>query len=147
MPKDDQKKILEIQNELLSLSKERTTYSAIRTYMNAERTLSVWIRTSLSIMIFGIAIDRFGLIAQGLSNHPKSLFGHPSTPTSLLGLLLVIFSVIMAFFAGWRFLAFSRKYKKEFPLPPHHRIWLPPTYAFMMVIFGVFLAFFMWIIH
>ncbi|HLR37765.1 MAG TPA: DUF202 domain-containing protein [Chitinophagaceae bacterium] len=147
MENNHQNKVLKIQQELLALSKQRTNYSAFRTYLNAERTLSVWVRTSLSIMVFGIAIDRFGLIIRGLSYHPNSLLGHPSTPTSIMGLGVVIFSVIMAFFSGLRFITFSRRYKKEFPLPRKHRIWLPPTYAFMIVLFGSILALFLWGIY
>ncbi|HEX5340185.1 MAG TPA: DUF202 domain-containing protein, partial [Gammaproteobacteria bacterium] len=51
-----------LMQKLIELSAERSEMSAERSYMNAERTLSVWLRTALSLMIFGIAIDRFGLM-------------------------------------------------------------------------------------
>src|SRR5699024_3474979 len=97
-----QKEILNIQKELLKQSDLRTDMSATRSYHNAERTLSVWIRTALSAMIFGLAIDRFGLMLRGVSEHPQTLFGHPSTPTTITGAFLVLFSVIMSLSAGLR---------------------------------------------
>lgn len=70
------KKILEIQQSIFALSSQRTelatsrtALAATRTYLSAERTLSVWIRTSLAAMVFGIAIDRFGL----MFGTPKSI--------------------------------------------------------------------------
>lgn len=137
---------LQAMQQLVILSEKRTKMSAMRTYMNAERTLSVWIRTALASMIFGIAIDRLGLMLRGLSTHPKTIFGHPSTPTTLTGAALVLFSIMMALSAGLRFLAFTNRYKKEFVFPFYHKAWLPLTYAFMIVLFGTALIILMgWI--
>src|SRR5690625_5799366 len=65
--------------ERSKMSNDRTLLSATRSYMNAERTLSVWVRTALSAMIFGIAIDRWGLMATGKSIHPNTLLDRKST--------------------------------------------------------------------
>ena len=130
--------------QLVELSERRTQMAAARTYMNAERTLSVWVRTALSAMIFGIAIDRLGLMTRGLAAHPPTLFGHPSTPTTLIGTALVLFSILMSLSAGLRFMAFSRAYKKTFTLPAHHKTGLPLTYALMVVLFGIALTLLMW---
>lgn len=169
-----QNEVLKIQKELLEMSKERTAMSkdrsemsadrskmsadrsemssnrsemsAQRSYMNNERTLSVWVRTSLSAMIFGIAIDRYGLMIRGLSKHPNTLFGHASTSTSLIGAALILLSVLMALTAVWRFLIFIKRYKKEFSPPYNYSGWLPAIYAFMVVIFGTGMFVFMWFI-
>lgn len=146
MAESTSERVLEIQEKLLALSKKRTQMSATRSYMNAERTLSVWVRTALSTMIFGIAIDRFGLMLRGLSQHPNTIFGHPSTPTTLIGAGLILFSVLMAFSAGWRFVVYTKRYRKDFDLPYHYRVWLPATYAFMVVFFGIALLFILWVI-
>src|SRR5690348_18444160 len=61
-------------------SAERSEMSAERSYMNAERTLSVWTRTALSLMIFGIAADRFGLL---LRHEPWPHTGRPLLPNPL----------------------------------------------------------------
>lgn len=135
---------LKAMQKLVELSEKRTQMSAGRTYMNAERTLSVWIRTALSAMIFGIAIDRLGLMLRGVSGYPHSPLGPPGATSTITGSVLVIFSVLMSLSAGIRFIAFSRQYKKEFIIPAHHKIWLPVTYAFMVVFFGTVLAILMW---
>ncbi len=145
MAKDEnQDASIEAMKTLVALSEKRTKMSAMRTYMNAERTLSVWVRTALSSMIFGIAIDRLGLMLHDISTHPQGLFGHPSTPTTLAGAALVLFSIVMSLTAGIRFIAFASHYRKEFELPYHHKGWLPVTYAFMIVFFGLALIILMW---
>jgi hypothetical protein len=48
--------------EQITIMKRLVEMSAERSYMNAERTLAVWVRTALALMIFGIAVDRFGLL-------------------------------------------------------------------------------------
>lgn len=61
-----------LMKRLVRMSAERTQLSAERTYMIAERTLSVWVRTALALMVFGIVIDRFGLLLRrmpGVSDH------------------------------------------------------------------------------
>lgn len=129
---------------LVELSRERSRMSATRSYMNAERTLSVWLRTALSAMIFGLAIDRFGLYFRGLSHHPATLFGQPSTLSTLTGSALVAFSVVMSLSAGLRFIIFARHYGREFPYPAYHTGWLPFSYALMIAGFGIVVAIMMW---
>ncbi|HEX6612832.1 MAG TPA: DUF202 domain-containing protein, partial [Rhodanobacteraceae bacterium] len=76
-------------------SAERSEQSAERSYMNAERTLSVWTRTALSLMIFGIAVDRFGLL---LRHEPWPHAGSPMLPNPLStvgGAILVALGVFM----------------------------------------------------
>ncbi len=143
--------ILEIQKQLLALSEkrsqlsnQRTKMAATRCYMNAERTLSVWVRTSLAAMIFGIAIDRFGFMIKGNTLHAGTLFNYPNTSTTVIGAILILFSVLMSLSAGWRFIIYTKHYRKEFPLPYHHPTWLPITYAAMVVFFGSLLFLFVW---
>lgn len=143
MPEEEIKTQLEGMLKLVELSKLRTEQSAGRTYMNAERTLSVWIRTALAAMIFGIAIDRLGLMLDEMPGHLSRL-AHPDRSLRVTGAVLVVFSIIMALSSGWRFMAFAKSYKKEFPFPAHHRVWLPVTYAFMVVLFGAALLVLMW---
>lgn len=58
--------------EQIALMKRLVRMSAERTQLSAERTLSVWVRTALALMVFGIVIDRFGLLLRrmpGVSDH------------------------------------------------------------------------------
>lgn len=147
MPDDEIKSQLEGMKKLIALSQQRTQMSAMRNYMNAERTLSVWVRTALAAMIFGIAIDRLGLMLYQIPGYiVRGNLSHPDTPSKVTGIVLVLFSMLMALSSGIRFVAFTRSYKKEFPLPAYHKSWLPAVYTFMIVFFGMaLLAVMLWI--
>lgn len=139
MPEEQNKTQLEGINILVKLAEEqkvmaiqRTELSAQRSYQNAERTLSVWLRTALAAMIFGIAIDRFGLMLSGSAKISENR-------SLLLGALLIFFSILMAISAAFRFIGFSQKFKKEHKLPPYHTSSLPVTYSLMITIFGIIL--------
>lgn len=138
MPDDEIKSQLEGMKKLIELSQKRTQMSAMRSYMNAERTLSVWVRTALASMIFGIAIDRLGLMLYQIPEHiVRGHLLHPDIPSKATGIVLVVFSMLMALSSGIRFIAFTRSYKKEFPLPAYHKTWLLTVYALMVVFFGM----------
>lgn len=140
----DQGEIAGLIRALAASQRQLLTLSAGRSYMNTERTLAVWLRTALSSMIFGIAIDRLGLFLQGLSHHPDTLLGQPSTPSTLIGSALVVFAVAMALSAGYRFIAYARLYRHEFPFPAYHDAWLPAVYAAMVALFGAALLALTW---
>lgn len=118
-------------------SAERSEQSAERSYMNAERTLSVWTRTSLSLMIFGIAVDRFGLL---LRHEPWSRVGNPLLPnplSTLGGMILVALGVLMVGTCGVRYLAYARNYRKAHAWPPWHAPYLAFTFAVLVALFGI----------
>lgn len=136
-----QETLVRLAQERTELSKERnrlaglrTKMSAHRSYMNTERTLSVWIRTALAIMVFGIAVDRFGLML----NIPETtavLFW--SSPSAAIGAGLVVLSMIMVTTAALKFLRSSKQFKSEHQLPPYHSITLPVFYATMVDLVGI----------
>jgi uncharacterized membrane protein YidH (DUF202 family) len=143
MPDDEIKDQLDGMKKLVELAKIRTNQSAERNYQNAERTLSVWIRTAIGAMIFGIAIDRLGLMAYEIPKDAGAHFGVPDTPSTIIGIVLVIYSIVMAVVCGVRFLAYVKDYKKQYALPVHHNEWLPAIAAFLAAFFGVALLLFM----
>lgn len=130
------------------LSQSRTTLANERTYMNYERTLSVWVRTSLAVMIFGIAIDRLSLMFYELP--PDQLSLNPASihlPSTVTGIILVGFSILMALFSGLRFVYLAKRYKnKGYDFVTPHKTWLPAIFAFMIALFGcVLLVLMLWI--
>lgn len=129
-------KQLEIMNQLAEFSKDRSQMSAERNYMNAERTLSVWIRTALAAMIFGLAIDRFGLMVHEVPATRRLNLQHPDLLTHIAGFVLVIYSMVIALFSAVRYWLNCREYRKEFKIPLFHKAWLPTFYALMVVLFG-----------
>lgn len=119
-------------HELVELSLQRS-------YMNTERTLAVWTRTALSLMIFGIAVDRFGL----LMNHPPWHVAAtsdllPNPLSTLGGVVLVALGVLILLAAGFRFLAYGLKWYRENDRKVwYHTPWLAFTFAMLMAAFGI----------
>jgi len=128
---------------LVELSQIRTAQSAQRSYQNAERTLSVWIRTAIGAMIFGIAIDRLGLMAYEIPQYTGARFHTSDMPFLMMGVALTAYSIVMALTFGIRFLVYARHYKEQYPIPDFHHEWPPAIAAFMVAVFGAALLFFM----
>lgn len=126
------------------MSADRSEMSEARTYLNAERTLSVWVRTALSLMILGLAVDRFGLfLAQtpGTPSRTALPFGRPflDALSTWAGLSLVALGVVMVVTTGSRFLAYARTWRKQHELPAYHGPYLATFFALMVALFGLLL--------
>ncbi len=132
MAEDDKKPQLEVANELVELSLQRS-------YMNTERTLAVWTRTALSLMIFGIAVDRFGLLMRHPPWHVANLGDLLPNPLSTLGgVILVAMGVVILLTAGFRFLAYGIKWQRVNPRHVwYHTPWLAFSFAMLMAAFGI----------
>lgn len=128
-------------NLQIQVARRLVELSLQRSYMNTERTLAVWTRTALSLMIFGIAVDRFGL----LLNHPPWHVTHiadllPNRLSTIGGVVLVAMGVLILLAAGFRFLAYGRRWYRENPLKvPYHTPWLAFSFAMLMAAFGIVL--------
>jgi len=143
MPDDEIKTQLDGMKKLVELSQMRTVQSAQRCYQNAERTLSVWVRTAIGAMIFGIAIDRLGLMAYEIPKDAGARFLPSDVPFMLMGMVLIIYSIVMALVFGIRFLVYARDYKKQYSIPDFHNEWPPVISAFLVAVFGAALLLFM----
>ena len=116
-----------------------TELSMQRSYMNTERTLAVWTRTALSLMIFGIAVDRFG----ELMRHPPwhvvdqaAVWPHLLSTAS--GAVLVALGVLILLATGIRFLLYGRKWHQEIRRHVwYHSPWLAFSFAMAMAGVGV----------
>src|SRR5699024_2514401 len=96
------------------LAKDRTELAVERTYMNYERTLSVWVRTSLAVMVFGIAIDRLSVMLYKLpADKLTENIASAQYPSTVIGIVLIAFSVLMALFSGFRFILLANQYKNK----------------------------------
>ena len=122
---------------LVELSQERSQMSSERTFMNAERTLSVWIRTALGLMIFGIAVDRFELILRQLPQAPAHRHIASSGLSTWAGAALIALSVLMAVSTGWRFVLYAIAYRRVWRQPPRHGPYLGPIFAALVALFGI----------
>ncbi len=123
----------ELSLERTRLAGQRNEMSSQRTYLNAERTLSVWVRTSLAVMVVGIAIDRFGLFLGEQPHTPDEI-----DPTSTgVGVGLVALGVLMALLTAGRFLSYAAHYRRHHEVPHRHGPFLAPFFAALVAIFGI----------
>ncbi|TAN05394.1 MAG: DUF202 domain-containing protein [Rhodanobacteraceae bacterium] len=122
-----------------STAHELVELSLQRSYMNTERTLAVWTRTALSLMIFGIAVDRFGL----LMNHPPWRVADlsdllPNPLSTLGGVVLVAMGVLILLATGFRFLAYGLKWHRQNPRYVwYHTPWLAFSFSMLIAAFGI----------
>lgn len=127
--------------EQIRLMKRLIEMSAERSYMNGERTLSVWIRTALELMIFGIAIDRFGLMLRQMPSLQSHRSLSPHDLSTWGGGALIALGVVMALSTGTRFLVFAISHRRVHRLPAHHGPYLGPIFAALVALFGIALLF------
>ena len=126
-------------NPHVAATRELVELSLQRSYMNTERTLAVWTRTALSLMIFGIAVDRFGLLLR----HPPWRVADtrqllPNPLSTLGGIVLVGMGVAILLAAGFRFLAYGIKWYRLNPRRVwYHTPWLAFSFAMLMAAFGI----------
>lgn len=123
----------------VQVARELVELSLQRSYMNTERTLAVWTRTALSLMIFGIAVDRFGLLMNHPPWHVADLSRLLPNPLSTLGgVVLVAMGVAILLAAGVRFLAYGLKWYRLNPRKvAYHTPWLAFSFAMLMAAFGI----------
>ncbi|HET7299432.1 MAG TPA: DUF202 domain-containing protein [Oleiagrimonas sp.] len=112
-------------------------------YFAAERTLSSWVRTALSLMVLGIALDRFGLLLHRIPGgkaygelHGNVLLDGLSLWT---GAGLVVMGIFMAAATGLRFLGYAHAWRRRHCLPPCHGPYLATFFALMTAVFGALL--------
>ncbi|MGH8127854.1 MAG: YidH family protein [Gammaproteobacteria bacterium] len=128
-----------LMKRMVAMSAQRTEQSAERCYQNTERTLSTWVRTALSLMVFGIAIDRFDLLLRKAPMHYSYAHLNVDTLSHWGGAALVVFGVLVAITTGLRFLIYALAYRRVHGSPDHHGPYLAPAFAFLAAIFGILL--------
>ncbi|HET7267869.1 MAG TPA: DUF202 domain-containing protein [Oleiagrimonas sp.] len=125
------------------MSADRSEMSETRSYHNAERTLSVWVRTAMSLMVLGIAMDRFGLLLHRIPGGKRYAHLHSNELLNALsmwtGAALVVLGIFMALITGARFVAYAKDWKRNHRLPPHHGPYLAAFFALMTAFFGILL--------
>ncbi|MGN6764173.1 MAG: YidH family protein [Rhizobiaceae bacterium] len=144
MAEEHEAKQIEMMRQMVAFAEKQTDYSLersemseVRSYQNAERTLSVWVRTSLALMICGLAIDRFGLVVDGSAGAARGLLLDRISTWTSIGLVLL--GVVMVLATGLRFFAYSRTWRRRHQPPPFHGPYLASFFAVMVAIFGIVL--------
>lgn len=150
MPEQDEPQQIQMMQRMVALAEKQTALSVdrsemseVRSYHNAERTLAVWVRTALSLMIVGLAIDRFGLLLYRAPGGPHSnplahglLIDDASTGTCVA---LIVLGIVMVLATGIRFLAYAKTWGGRHRFPAHHGPYLASFFAVMVALFGIVL--------
>lgn len=119
---------------LVEQSYERSEWSAGRSYLNSERTLSILIHTAVALMVFGIAIDRFGLLLHRL---PWSIVHGPLDTPARESMALIALGALLALVAGVRYFPFITAYRRNRHMPLRFGSYLPAVFALLVAAYGV----------
>jgi inner membrane protein YidH len=130
MPEHQEPEQIEMMQRLVEMSAQRT-------YLNAERNLLVWIRTALSLMIFGIAVDRFGLLLRRLPLPPLREHISPNTLSTSGGAALVGLGMLLALVSGFRYVVYARSYRRTHTWPYRHGPNFGFVSALLVALFGI----------
>lgn len=108
-------------------------------YMNVDRTLATWTRTSLSLVVLGVIVDRYGVLVTAPRPHP----GTPLAPDPLYsigGIALLALGTLMALATLIRHRAYHRRWNRVFaefgPFGP----WLATAFSAGVVAAGLVLT-------
>ena len=106
-------------------------------YHNVDRTLATWTRTALSLIVFGIVVDRFGLLLA--HNHPAHVgtWLAPNPASTLAGIVLVALGIFIVVTASIRHQAYRSIWNRIHRRPWHHGPFLAFTFAVMVATFGI----------
>ncbi|MGH8116004.1 MAG: YidH family protein [Rhodanobacteraceae bacterium] len=106
-------------------------------YMNVDRTLATWTRTALSLIAFGVVVDRFGLLLMG--NAPTHLGTRlAQNPLSTVGgLSLIAIGVFVALSTGIRHQAYRRIWIREYGHAAWRGPWLAFVFSMMTAVVGL----------
>ncbi|MGB3757995.1 MAG: DUF202 domain-containing protein [Rivularia sp. (in: cyanobacteria)] len=113
--------------------------SRLREHLANERTFLAWLRTSISLIGFGLAIARFSLFLRQLQTTTArqtvediSVFNSEN-----LGLSLVIVGVIVIALAAWRYNRVFRQIERADYRPSRLFIWFLSTIIMLLGILSI----------
>ncbi len=78
-----------------------------------ERTLLAWIRTSIAVIAFGVAINRFSLFLMEINQAVPEVRLAANRHVAALGAGLVVLGIVMMVGALWHYLRVSRSIDAE----------------------------------
>lgn len=82
-----------------------------RVFFAAERTLLAWSRTSITVMVFGFVVERFGLLAKLLL--PRGGEFIERGISFWVGLLFILFGVALSLISTTQYLRVLKTLRKE----------------------------------
>ncbi|MEL6165099.1 MAG: DUF202 domain-containing protein [Cyanobacteria bacterium J06628_3] len=113
--------------------------SRLREHLANERTFLAWLRTSISLIGFGLAITRFSLFLRQLqtTTAQKVAKNYSIFNSENLGLCLVIVGVIVIALAAWRYNRVFRQIERADYRPSRLFIWFLSTTVMLVGILSI----------
>ena len=108
-----------------------------RVFFAAERTLLAWSRTSITVMVFGFVVERFGLLAKMLL--PKGAEIIERDISFWIGLVFILFGVTLSLVSTMQYLRVLKTLRKE-EVPEGYWLHLGVVTNVMLGVLGILVA-------
>jgi putative membrane protein len=108
-----------------------------RVFFAAERTLLAWSRTSITVMVFGFVVERFGLLANLML--PKSGEFVGRSVSFWIGLLFILFGVTLSVVSTAQYLRVLKTLKRG-EIPEGYWLHLGVVTNLMLGVLGILVA-------
>ena len=105
-------------------------------YLANERTFLAWIRTSISIIVFGFVVSRFGIMMHGFFNAHSSINIKESRTSMLIGMGFMVFGIVTTLIATIRYRLMLNSIEAEDFKP---NTFIAALMGFFTALFGVVL--------
>ncbi|MEM9927406.1 MAG: DUF202 domain-containing protein [Cyanobacteria bacterium P01_D01_bin.50] len=113
--------------------------SRLREHLANERTFLAWLRTSIALIGFGLAIARFGLFLRQpqITTTQQILQNHPVFNSENLGLSLVVVGILVIALAAWRYNRVFRQIERADYQPNRSLIWFLSSIVIFLGILSI----------
>jgi putative membrane protein len=111
-----------------------------RVFFAAERTLLAWSRTSITVMVFGFVVERFGLLAKMLL--PKGGEIIERGISFWIGLVFILFGVTLSVLSTMQYLRVLKTLRKE-EVPEGYWLHLGVITNIVLAILGLLVTFYL----
>jgi putative membrane protein len=108
-----------------------------RVFFAAERTLLAWSRTSITVMVFGFVVERFGLLAKLMLPSSRQFIDRSSS--FWIGLVFILFGVTLSIVSTIQYLRVLKTLKKE-EVPEGYWLHLGVVTNIVLAVLGVLVA-------
>lgn len=106
-------------------------------YMNVDRTLATWTRTALTLIVFGLVVDRYGILL--LRPHLEHVGTRlaPNPMSSVAGMLLIAIGAFIATAAAVRHQRYMAVWNRTYGRDRSFGPWLALPFAVGVAVFGL----------
>jgi putative membrane protein len=111
-----------------------------RVFFAAERTLLAWTRTSITVMVFGFVVERFGLLAKMLL--PKGGEIIERGISFWIGLVFILFGVTLSVLSTMQYLRVLKTLRKE-EVPEGYWLHLGVVTNIVLSVLGLLVTFYL----